>query len=103
MKKEIYKSFDGKLDLDHQYGYIIYETDDYYRIESLSLGSETSLTLVEKQHIDLDKVSDIEYIGSILVDVDHGCIPGKVYFKHRWHSPREIMESHNDYNWKKYI
>lgn len=103
MKKEVYKSFTGRLDLDNQSGYIVYETDEYYRIESISLGADTSLTLVEKQYFDLNKVSDIEYIGSVLIDVDHGCIPGKVYFKHKWHSPGEIMESHKDHNWKKYV
>ena len=35
--KEIYRSFDGKLDVDNQSGYIVYEGNGFYEIESFSV------------------------------------------------------------------
>lgn len=39
-RKEIYRSFDGKLGVDQQYGYVVEEGKNFYYIEVLSVWSD---------------------------------------------------------------
>lgn len=40
MKKEVYSSFEGKLNVDCQNGYIITEIKDFYEVEFLSVWQD---------------------------------------------------------------
>lgn len=37
MKSEVYRSFEGKIGVDKQSGYIIYEIADFYQVDFLSV------------------------------------------------------------------
>lgn len=38
--KEIYRSFEGKLDVENQEGYIVYEGNGFYEVRNISVWSD---------------------------------------------------------------
>ena len=38
--KEIYRSFEGKLDVDNQEGYIVYQGNGFFEIHNISVWSD---------------------------------------------------------------
>ena len=108
--QEIYCSFDGKLDLDNQSGYVIYSLGNgLLQIEFLSINRDVK---DEKYRLpdNLLRVSDLdnaEKLISLCLEVSNGNISGAQYFyKGKWWSPESIMKvqkEHCDNNWKKYI
>ncbi len=108
--KEIYRSFEGKLDLDIQHGYIIYDCDKYYQIEFLSIESYSR----DKVRIAKDILSEKDFdaeekISQINIDILHGCYNRddmQVWYKDKWYSGTRINSIQNtqkDYYWQKYV
>lgn len=50
MKKEVYRSFEGKLDAENQGGYVISELNDFYEVEFFNVwGFQSTLPRGERQ------------------------------------------------------
>lgn len=104
--QEIYRSFEGKLDMSNQSGYIVYQIENGkygYQIESLSIDSEKQEPKIRIMAADAPKDwTDLTAIGELIDAVDCGRIPGQMIYKEHWITPRNIMDDRQDYNWKKY-
>lgn len=108
-KKEVYRSFEGKLDVNNQTGYVIYELKDFYQIEFLSVWSDAKEDKVRIRK-DLLKESDflnLEKIGDLQMDIENGCRDyGQCYFNEKWYgyeTIRKIQDKHDDNNWKRHV
>lgn len=103
MKKEIYRSFNGKLDAENRSGYIIYDCGAWYECEGLSVYNDVTNTLVRFLPSDApSNLSDAAAIGEIIDAVNCGRISGQVFWRGKWYTPRDIMDKYQDVNWRKY-
>ena len=108
--KELYKSFEGKLGVENQNGYIIYEADNsLLEIEELSIRQDIKkyryrvpATLLPKADF-----ANIQKIGELQADIWNGCYEnGQIFFKGKWYSGKkiaEIQQKNQDQNWQKYV
>ncbi len=108
-KKEVYRSFEGKLGVDNQSGYIITETDSFYEIEFLSVcqGHGNHRIKIRKEYLpekyfaDLGKIGELEhYIINGQDDI------GQVFYKNKWYgydTINNIQRVHHDSNWRRYV
>ena len=102
--KEIYRSFEGKLDVDNQEGYIIYEGNGFFEIHSISVWSDKKdwkcRIKKEMNWKDWDAVSEECYF------VENGSADGQAFYDGKWYGSdliRKIMNDHQDYCWQKYV
>lgn len=109
MKKEVYRSFEGMLNVETQVGYIIYELSDLYEIELLSVWSEDSTVRfrVPKSLLPADKFGDEALIGELNLAADDGVYDDAQTMWHsKWYKGstiRKIQESNRDYYWRRYV
>lgn len=109
--KEVYRSFEGKLNADNQNGTIIYDGGDYWQIESLSVWEDAQKTLyrIAKNALSPSEFEDTDKIAKIEIDISNGNYEDKnmqEFYKGKWYSSptiRKIQNSNEDYNWKRYI
>lgn len=102
--KEVYRSFEGKLGVENQCGYIVYEGENMYQIEFVNVFATHSHKFrVQKKYFDINKAKDMMYFGELEADVEYGRIDGQVLYKNQWFSPQKMMEKYRDYNWKRHI
>ena len=104
---EVYRSFEGKLDVDHPSGYIITELKDFYEVEFLSIESNNPAKFrIGKEFLSQEDFQDEQKLLGLMADVENGCIlNGQAYYKERWYSGETISRIQNqkqDYNWRKY-
>lgn len=103
MKEEIYRSFSGKLGVENQEGYIIYSVDEWLEYKTLSVRQNTITVRIRFRPSDAPiDWSDMCALGEIIEAVDCGRIPGQVWYRGAWRTPRKLIEQYQDYNWKKY-
>ncbi len=101
--KEIYRSFEGRLDCTNQAGYIVYRSDNWVEVESLSIHTDVSSTRYRFRPDDFpDDPSDLLAIGELQDAVDCGRITGQVLYRGKWRVPSKIIDQYKDYNWRKY-
>lgn len=107
--KEIYRSFEGKLNVGNQTGYIIYELNDFYQIEFLSVWSDAKEDKVRIRKALLKEAdfSNLEKIGDLQMDIENGCGDyGQCYFNEKWYGFEticKIQDKHDDNNWKRHV
>lgn len=110
--KEIYRSFDGKLNVDQQDGYILYSTDDggaLIEYEGLSVWQDvrTERARIPADHLPPEQYGDTERIGELVADCWCGNLAaGQIYFCGKWWSGdkiREIQRKNNDLQWQRYV
>ena len=109
--KEVYRSFEGKLDVDNQTGTIVYDGGEYWQFESLSVwqGAQKSLYRISKAVLKESEFEDDEKIGEIIVNISNGNYEDKnmqEFYNGKWYtSPtiRKIQNNNQDYNLKKYV
>lgn len=102
--KEIYRSFEGKLDVDNQDGYIVYEGKGFFEIHSISVWSDKKdwkcRIKKEMNWKDWDAVCEECYF------VENGSADGQAFYNGKWYGSeliRKIMNDHQDYCWQKYV
>ena len=107
--KEVYRSFEGKLGVDRQSGYIIEEGDGFYEINFLSVWNDQEDGKVRiSKEIKFD-FSDIEKISQIVMDIENGCYNSEkcqVLYNGKWYSGKSINKIQNakkDHKWKRYV
>ncbi len=101
--KEIYRSFDGKLDVDNQSGYIVYEGNGFYEIESFSVWRSGSKRVRLKAPVDW---TDLAAIGEATLGVEHGVVEGQAFYKGKWYGTEtinRIQNKYGDYSWQAYV
>ena len=109
--KEVYRSFEGKLDVDNQTGTIVYDGCEYWQFESLSVwqGAQKSLYRISKAVLKESEFEDDEKIGEIIVNISNGNYEDKnmqEFYNGKWYSSptiRKIQNDNQDYNWEKYV
>ena len=105
---ELYRSFEGKLNVETQHGYIIYDNKETYEIEWVSIESVSShrcripkTLLTEEDFPDIEKIAELDY------EIGNGVYKnGQTFYKNKWYSGTtitDIQNSNKDNNWKKYI
>lgn len=108
--KELYRSFEGKLNASNQAGYIIYEYDaDRLLLEDLNVDLEIydSYYVIPKYAFPEEEYGDLAKIGELESDIDDGCYEdGMVQYRGKWYSGkliRSIQRDRNDPNWRRYV
>jgi hypothetical protein len=105
--KEVYRSFDGKLDINNQYGYIVYDLEKYYEIQFLSVDSPNAGKIRIKKEYMPDDFSDEEKIAELQTSIEDGCTDaGQCFYRGKWYSfdkISKIQAQNQDYNWKKFV
>lgn len=101
MKREVYRSFEGKLGVDNRDGYIVYESDNYITVERLSVYNDAieTCTRIPKTAVTCP-LSDGAALAELEDAVDCGRINGQVRYRGKWYSPRSIMDKYQDANWR---
>lgn len=105
--KEIYRSFEGKLDMENQSGYVIYETERYYHIEFLDIDREKQREVrIWKEHLKPEDFGDLEKITEIWMDIENGRADyGQCLYRGKWWTYDNIcmiQKANQDMNWKRY-
>ena len=104
--KEIYRSFEGKLDAEKSEGYVVYDCGDKYELHFLSAYDDVNKSKIRIFKDDLPDVADIDRIGEIYLKINEGAMRGDTFYKNKWYSMElinKIQEDKKDYNWRKYI
>ena len=105
--QEIYRSFEGKLDVDCQDGYIIYELKETYQIEYLSVWGKTNRIRVRKDLLPAEDFGNDEKITDLFVSVNNGCLKGCSYqYKGIWYGCDKILKiqkKNQSNNWQAYV
>ena len=107
--KEIYRSFEGKLDAEKREGYVVYDYGQKYEIHFVSAYSSTSDvndTRVRIYKEDLPDITDLDKITELMLKINDGSMRGEAFYKHEWYRQQyinKLQEVHQDYNWRKYI
>lgn len=105
--KEIYRSFDGVLELGES-GYRVVELNDYYEINETNTRAnipDVNFRVAKDEAAGVDW-SDLAKIGELEIGVKDGKIPGQYMAKGKWYSTdliHKIQNDHKDYNWTKFI
>lgn len=71
--QEIYRSFEGKLNVDCQDGYIILELKERYQIEWLTVWGKTQKIRVKKDLLPVEDFGNTSKISELFTDISHGC------------------------------
>lgn len=99
--QEIYRSFEGKLGVDNQSGYIISELKETYQIENFTVWGKSQKIRVKKGLL------PVEDFGNEVVDIEHGCLEGCSYqYRGTWYSYEKILEiqrKNQSNNWQAYV
>ena len=107
--KEIYRSFEGKLNVNNQSGYIIEEGNDFYQISFLSVQNDQKDDKIRvSKEIKFD-FTDVDKIAEIALDIENGCYDSEkcqVLYNGKWYSGKtinKIQNANKDYRWIRYI
>jgi len=109
MKKEVYRSFEGKLNVDVQKGYIITELDGFYEIEFLTVWSDIgdSRIRIRKEFLSENDFANLEKITELMIDVEDGRADcGQCFYKGKWYGYDticKIQETNKSYDWKNFV
>lgn len=90
--KKIYQSFEGKLDVAEQSGYIVYQGNGFYEVESFSVWKSGSHKVRLKNPVDW---TDFEAIAIASVGVECGDVEGQAFYKGKWYSTDTINKIQN--------
>ncbi len=105
--QEIYRNFEGKLNVDCQDGYIILELKERYQIEWLSVWGKTQKIRVKKDLLPVEDFGNEKKISELFMDIEHGCLEGCSYrYRGTWYSYEKILEiqrKNQSNNWQAYV
>lgn len=104
---EIYRSFEGKLGVDNQSGYIISELKETYQIENFTVWGKSQKIRVRKDLLPVEDFGNASKISELFTDISHGCLKGCMYYyKNSWYSYDKILEiqkKNQSNNWQAYV
>lgn len=110
MKKELYRSFEGKLDVGNEEGYIIYNIGGgRLQIERYNVwthGPQEPFRIPAKLLPPEDYGNEAKIV-ELCVDAWYGRRAGtEIFFRDRWYSDEaieKIQKLHEDNVWQKYV
>lgn len=108
--KEVYRSFEGKLDVNNQEGYVIYDFENMYQVEFLSVerGKDRHFR-ISKDVLQPDDFSDFVKLAEFEIDIVNGCYAyDDMQFKYngKWYTGNDIVKiqaSTGDVNWRGHV
>lgn len=110
MKKEIYRSFDGMLDVDNPDGYIIYSIgDDMLEVESISVRPDVVLDRFRVPSVVLPEYDfgNLLKLGELAIETGDGVYSrGQTFYNGKWYSGdtiTAIQKKNDDLNWQNYV
>lgn len=107
--KEVFCSFEGKLNFDNQSGYVIYELEDFYQVEFLDVFGDVQQEKVRiKKHLLSDSdFGDLDKISGMCDDILYGRANlGQYFYKGKWYDYDTICKYqliNHDFNWRCYV
>lgn len=107
--KEVYRSFEGKLDCENQSGYIIQKLNDFYEIEFLSVWMDVndSKVRIRKEFLSESDFGNLEKIGELQMDIENGCGDfGQCWYNGKWYgfdAICKIQEKNQSNEWKRFV
>lgn len=69
MSKEVYRSFEGKLDVDCRDGYIILELKDFWEIRFLTVDGSDDMVRIRKEFLSENDFSNRDKINDLYVSI----------------------------------
>lgn len=108
---EIYRSFDGKLGVSCQSGYILYSLNngDLIEYEGLSVwgDAKTERARIPARYLAPSEYSDFDKIAELVAECYYGTLPdGQIYISGKWWTYDaicKIQRQHHTNNWHCYI
>lgn len=107
-KVEVYSSFEGKLDVDQQEGYVLYLTENFIEYNWLSVwqDDQTSRARFPIGALPEESYGDRDKVWNLVAQCWDGTLPGgQIMYKGKWWSDttiRKIQDAHQDMTWQKY-
>lgn len=108
--KELYRSFEGKLNVENQTGYIIYATSNgLLEIEELSVlpDAKTHRYRIPADLLPETDYANVEKIGALTADLWFGLYEnGQIFFNGKWFSGKtisRIQQKNRDKFWQRYV
>lgn len=107
MYKEVYRSFEGKLDVDCRDGYIILELKDFWEIRFLTVDGSDDMVRIRKEFLSENDFSNEDKINDLYVSIyfNWGDF-GQCWFNGKWYGYDticKIQRKNKDDNWQRYI
>ena len=86
MSKEVYRSFEGKLDVDCRDGYIILELKDFWEIRFLTVDGSDDMVRIRKEFLSENDFSNRDKINDLYVSIyfNWGDF-GQCWFNGKWY------------------
>lgn len=106
--KEVYRSFEGRIGVDQQEGYIIYDIEGYWQIEELSAWQSGNKPRyrIGKEHLRPCDFGNRSKITELEADAELGVRDNmQYYYKDKWWTTqtiRKIQSTQQDQHWQKY-
>ena len=101
MTQELYRSFHEPLGVNNQEGYIVSTDGTWLEYRTLSVWNDAIELKIRFRPEDAPKdLSDSAALGGIAEAVDHGRIPGQVFYRGKWRTPQAMIERYKDFNWR---
>ena len=101
--KELYRSFEGLLNIDNPSGYVVYELKEWYQVDFLNVYCDVADSKVRfAKDYAPDHWGNAKAIAELDDAVFCGRIPGQMYYRGKGRTPRKIMDSNGDYIWTRY-
>lgn len=103
--KEVYRSFEGKLNVDQREGYVVYDCGDVYEIHHLSVYSDVRDSRMRVFKEDLPDLTDTAKIAEIELEICDGVRRGAIFYRCRWYNQdliNKIQRMNDDMNWRRY-
>ena len=110
MRNVVYKSFEGKLDVN-QSGYVITDAGKFWEIEFLSVDTERpDIPIRIKKELlpesDFGNLMEWKYVR-LVEEINEGISDsGQSFFRGRWYGYDEIQRlqtANKSYNWRKFV
>ena len=106
--KEVYRSFEGMLDMDNQNGYVIYELKNFFEIHFLNIESNSdSKVRIRKELLPEEDFGNSKKITSLTIDIENGAADyGQCWWHDKWYGYEaidKIIRQHDDYCWKRFV
>lgn len=102
--KEIYRSFEGKLDADNQEGYIVYEGNGFFEVRNISVWADkTNGSFRVNKPLNWENV---EEIAEACFRVENGTLDGQAFYKGKWYKTEtinKIQKKYEDGEWRRHI
>lgn len=112
MKNEVvYKSFEGKLNIDNQSGYVITDAGKFWEINFLSVDIDRPdvLIRIKKELLpesDFENIANEKY-ANLMHEINEGISDsGQTFFRGRWYgfdAIQKIQIANKSYNWRKFV